>query len=531
MRTGAIVVSAALSLAGPPALAWSAVPQPEPSPTTTPAPAPTPAPAAPRAFTATRADLARGYIAFERLLKRAQDAGVMTTERTREVNLAFERATRAFFGGGLGGPASELDAAQWAMRSWLGEATPPDSALLGSLRLRMDEQSVDLAGFTDVSGVIGSLYDVADVGDAPTITVGWLVRGDFGSNGELTLPVVRSGGRAHVPPTPVTIERWTLEGEAVRDVVLTGPGGVNLTSVSVPVVREPSDARRARLLAWADELHAKRLDLAREIAVFRARAELVASTPNPNNAAQALADPIALHAQLVSEYALLQQGTSPYARRHADHWRTFDLAGASVPARVFVSEAALASPEGAAGAPGLPLVIALHGAGGDENMFFDGYGSGALVRLADRHAFIAVSPANTPFAANPLFLDSLVDEVARDFPVDRSRIYVVGHSLGSGVAAAWAGQRPSSHPRGLAAAACIAGFSTFRAGSTICPVLAVAGELDVLIPYKQIETGAAQAKAAGLPVEYRFSPNHGHTLVVGAELPGVVEWLLTHVRK
>jgi predicted esterase len=528
MRVPTLVLAAAVAgaLLAPVAPAQQAPAPPQ-------AAAPPAPPATPAALQATRADLARSYIAFERLLKRAQDAGVMTTERTREVNLAFERATRAFFGGGLGGPASELDAAMRDMLTWLGTpVTEPGAGLISALRVRVAPPIIP-AGAPDarVGFTVGSLYDVPD----PSLAGGLLA---------LRGVLIDASGKPHGQPVGVSVSVVASAG-GVRGFpkdkdldasnLAAGEYAVALASLdNREILREPvyvmprsPEAIRAEALAEADKILGAKPDLARAVAVFRSRAELLTSTPNPNNAAQALADPIALAVDLEADLAALRAGRNPYARRPGDHWRTFDLAGASVPARVYVSAEALASPAAGQGGPGLPLVIALHGAGGDENMFFDGYGAGELVRQAAARGFIAVSPANSPFAASPLFFDSLVDQVARDFPVDRSRVYAVGHSLGSGVVAAWANQRANA----LAAAACIAGFSTFRPGTTICPVLVVAGELDVLIPVQRIETGAKQAQAAGLPVEYRFSPNHGHTLVVGAELPGAIEWLLTHTKK
>lgn len=524
MRRSSIVLAAAAAgaLLAPAAL-WAQ---------SAPASPPVKSPAAPAPLQPTRADLARSYIAFERLLKRAQDAGAMTTERTREVNLAFERATRAFFGGGLAGAAGELDAASRDMLAWLGTPAPEaGAAVLSSLRVRVEPRvtSADAAD-ANIAMTLGSLYEVADPDDVAAIGLrAVLLRADGTRTDRAGVfaGLVRSrSGKSVLEPDRSRLDLAGLApGSYALSLIL--PDDREVLREPVYVMPRSPEAIRAEVLAGADKIASANPDLVSAVAVFRSRAELLTSTLNPNIAAQSLADPIALAGDLEADLAALRAGRNPYARRAGDHWRTLDLAGASVPARVYVSAAALATPTGADGGPGLPLVIALHGAGGDENMFFDGYGAGELVRQAAARGFIAVSPANSPFAASPLFFDSLVDEVAKDYPVDRARIYAIGHSLGSGVVAAWANQRANA----LAAAACIAGFSTFRPGATICPVLVVAGELDVLIPVQRIETGAAQAKAAGLPVEYRYSPNHGHTLVVGAELPAAVEWLLTHVKK
>ena len=52
----------------------------------------------------------------------------------------------------------------------------------------------------------------------------------------------------------------------------------------------------------------------------------------------------------------------------------------------------LLAPAAAAKGKPLPLVIALHGVGGSENMFFDGYGDGAIVKLCERRGWLLVAP-------------------------------------------------------------------------------------------------------------------------------------------
>ncbi len=77
----------------------------------------------------------------------------------------------------------------------------------------------------------------------------------------------------------------------------------------------------------------------------------------------------------------------------------------------------------------LPLVIALHGAGGSENMFFDTYGHGEIVRLSEQHGWLLVSPRG--MGMNPDRVPALLDEIARLYPVDRQRVFIVGHSMGA----------------------------------------------------------------------------------------------------
>jgi polyhydroxybutyrate depolymerase len=181
-------------------------------------------------------------------------------------------------------------------------------------------------------------------------------------------------------------------------------------------------------------------------------------------------------------------------------------------------------PAAAPGPAGWPLVIALHGAGGDENMFMDAYGGGLIKRLAGQHAFLVASPQTAAFSgpgAADAF-DRLVEALALDYPLDRSRVFVVGHSAGGMAASGLLAARPDR----IAAAACLNGFSGIREGvTTIPPTFVSAGEFDPLIPPARIEPLAQRAKASGLPVEYHLVANYGHTLAVAKILPEAIAWM------
>jgi pimeloyl-ACP methyl ester carboxylesterase len=125
----------------------------------------------------------------------------------------------------------------------------------------------------------------------------------------------------------------------------------------------------------------------------------------------------------------------------------------------------------------------------------------------------------------PDALARLIDTVAAELPVDRARVYLLGHSLGA--AAAWNLAR--LRPDLVAAVVCIAGVCgsvPAPAPPRVPPLLAVVGELDPLATPARVEAAAADARAASRAVEFRRIPGYGHTLVVGAVLPDVVDWLL-----
>jgi len=138
-----------------------------------------------------------------------------------------------------------------------------------------------------------------------------------------------------------------------------------------------------------------------------------------------------------------QQGRSYFAApRTGDHWM------ALADSRRFAAARLLAPPQ-ATGKRPLPLVIALHGSGGSENMFFEAYGGGRIVELCRRRGWLLVSPELT-FLGLKLPLEKIITAVEKIYPVDRSRIMVVGHSLGA-AQAILAAQRSAIKPAAVAA--------------------------------------------------------------------------------
>ena len=71
----------------------------------------------------------------------------------------------------------------------------------------------------------------------------------------------------------------------------------------------------------------------------------------------------------------------------------------------------------------------MHGAGGSENLFFDGYGDGAIVDECRSRGWIVVSPRTDGFGLLPV--KELVQALAKNYPIDRGRVFLVGHSMGA----------------------------------------------------------------------------------------------------
>lgn len=224
-----------------------------------------------------------------------------------------------------------------------------------------------------------------------------------------------------------------------------------------------------------------------------------------------------LTSEVNAELARLLEGHDPSIGEVGDRWREIEAGGV----RLRLRESAV-RPIGTAPRP---LIIALHGAGGDENMFMEAYGAGVIKALAAKHDAVVVSPLTTVFATSPRFFDAIVEEMERCHGIDRRRVVVVGHSMGAAAVASLLGSRGEA----IAAAAMIAGGGSVASRETRLPPLRIdAGELDPLIPAARLEKQADEMRGRGMTVTCVVHPGRGHTLLVGEILPEVVAWLLDH---
>lgn len=462
------------------------------------------APAGPAGSAVTRRDLADAYLLVDRIVA---ERGAPIAQRGRW-NEAFDRTTLAFFGGDFAKVLRDMHALTAEMLGDSAAAGPTHQLL--PLRLRTTPRVVTPADSV-VRVVITVMYAS---GDEPARRLRVRIAGRDGSpivDAPLSVPAGAAAGqqvelaipRAQFPTGDTRLDvSATLDGAATE---LRAP--LFLLSVRADSLRTMLSRDIAQLPANAD---------AQALASLRARVALLADAPDETNSAQFLADPVALASALQDELAALQIGRDPY-RRTGDIWRVLQMPTGQVPMRLYV-------PPQARAVDSLPLVIALHGAGADENMFLEGYGDGRIRTLADSLGFIVASPMTVDFARDPATLDTLLAVVARANRFDRRRVYVLGHSLGAGVALRLAFAR-----RGvIRAAALMAGAGTVPATQTVVPTLFLAAERDLVIPAARVRASYEQLRERGAPVEFALAEGWGHTLLIGPELLRTVQFLLRH---
>ena len=182
-----------------------------------------------------------------------------------------------------------------------------------------------------------------------------------------------------------------------------------------------------------------------------------------------------------------------------------------------------------------PLIIALHGMGGDENSFLSVYGQGAFKSEAEKHGYIVACPKGRKPAsmyigdAEKDVMDVLA-EVQRAYNVDPNRIYLTGHSMGG--FGTWS--VAMNHPDVFAAIAPISGGANNPASmSKIAniPMLVVHGDNDPTVPVERSRLMVAMGKKLGAEIKYIEVPGGDHGSVVAPNFPAVFEWFDSHKRK
>ncbi|HYO81364.1 MAG TPA: PHB depolymerase family esterase [Bryobacteraceae bacterium] len=181
-----------------------------------------------------------------------------------------------------------------------------------------------------------------------------------------------------------------------------------------------------------------------------------------------------------------------------------------------------------------PLVMALHGMGGDENTLFDRYGSRALQDSAEKHGWIVAAPKGRESAsmyrgsAEQDVLDVMA-EVRRDYNIDAGRIYMTGHSMGA--YGTWS--IAQNHPTLFAALGPVSGGGSPALMEKIrhIPQYVVHGDNDKTVPVTSSRSMVEAGKKAGSSIEYVEIAGGGHNEVFMPAIPGIFDFFAKHSKK
>ena len=227
-------------------------------------------------------------------------------------------------------------------------------------------------------------------------------------------------------------------------------------------------------------------------------------------------------------------GRDPFAGRKGDVERHYVLedAGEIMPYRVFV-------PKQYDGAMPVPLVVALHGLGGTEDGWMDGYQQ-QLPDLAEKYGYIAVSPLGyrsdgfygfsygndaasrrkQEFSEKDVM--QVLARVRQQYKIDASRIYLMGHSMGA--IGTWF--LAAKYPEIWAALGPIAGTGNPQSMERMrhIPQFIVHGDADPTVSVAGSRNMVAAMKKLGVDHVYVEVPGGNHTDIAVPNLPAMFEF-------
>jgi poly(3-hydroxybutyrate) depolymerase len=203
-----------------------------------------------------------------------------------------------------------------------------------------------------------------------------------------------------------------------------------------------------------------------------------------------------------------------------------------------------------------PLIIALHGVGGNPNTLMHGN----LLDLAEAGGYIVFAPAGynprgwygipgtiAPPAADPAAINDppnlttlsekdimdLLAMACKEFNVDERRTYLLGHSMG-GAGALYLGSRYASNFAAIAAIAPAARRMESDMGSMLAkltmPVLVIQGDADTVVPAEDTRKWIAAMNDRKMDYQYIAVPGGDDDSVIAKGMPGVFAFFNTHTK-
>lgn len=223
----------------------------------------------------------------------------------------------------------------------------------------------------------------------------------------------------------------------------------------------------------------------------------------------------------------VEEGRDPFAGKKGDFHRAYrsEVDRTLQPFRLFV-------PSSYDGSKPAPLVVALHGMGGSENSFFDGY-DGLMKREAEKRGYFVVAPKGRGPAsmyrgtAEKDVLD-VIATVRRDYRIDGSRIYLMGHSMGG--YGTWS--IAMNHPDLFAALGPVAGGGAAVRAADIkhIPQFVVHGDKDKVVPVALSRRMVEAGRNAGATIEYVEVAGGGHVDIVVPNLGRMLDFFARQQR-
>lgn len=187
------------------------------------------------------------------------------------------------------------------------------------------------------------------------------------------------------------------------------------------------------------------------------------------------------------------------------------------------------APENADGK--LPLILQLHGAGergcGQEDLkLVDVHGFSKLLQKQSYDCMVVIPqcPLDTFWAARVESILELIEQLKKEFPVDESRIYLTGLSMGGFGTWFTAMAKPALFK---AIAPVCGGGMPWNASVLTMPIWAFHGAEDMTVTVRHSDEMVEALEKAGADVTYTRMDGVGHNVWEYAYTDGLMQWLLS----
>lgn len=230
---------------------------------------------------------------------------------------------------------------------------------------------------------------------------------------------------------------------------------------------------------------------------------------------------------LLAGWSHAQPAPVPPPGQDLRHSYRSEIDGTDQPYRLYI-------PAAYDGSKPFPLVIAMHGTGGNENSLFEDkrLPPHELMRVAEKHAVLMATPhgrGTTEYRGigeNDIFC--VLADLQRRYRVDPERIYLTGQSMG-GTGAAYLALH---HPDLFAASAPLAAAYSFPwivANGMHVPFWWIQGAKDADFYLEGVAEGVERMRRLGQNVRYDRIPNEEHAAGL-VRVDAAVGWLVQHRR-
>jgi predicted esterase len=202
-----------------------------------------------------------------------------------------------------------------------------------------------------------------------------------------------------------------------------------------------------------------------------------------------------------------------------------------------------------------PLVIALHGLGGDANFLV----RDKLIDEAEAGGYIVAGPLGYNvsgwYGSPPIAMGgggitppnlaelsekdvmNVLEMMRKEFNVDPDRTFLMGHSMG-GAGTLFLGQKYVSQWAAIAAIAPAAFMMQPNAAQILAPmkkanlpVMIVQGDADNVVPPTNTRAWVDALKQAGMEYKYIEIPGGDHGTVIGDGMAEIFKWFAAHPRR